>query len=252
MTLRYYKLLHKSLIHHGFEYKLGLNIDIVPFNPSDNCLGGGLYFFNEYQLLRWNKYIKDIYYISEVDLPVDAKIYHEEGKSKADKIILKNLEIFDEGNLEKYVNLNLNKNKCLEVVRQNVHVLEYVKNQPLEICLKVVRQNAYALKYVKNQTDKICLEAVKQNGLVLEYVKNQTVAICLEAVRQNGNALRYVKNQTEDICLEAVKEYGSALKYVKTQTGEICLEAVKQHRYALKCVNEEYLVICINELTKYI
>src|SRR5574344_635628 len=95
---------------------------------------------------------------------------------------------------------------CLEAVKQNGYVLEYVKEQTPEICLEAVKQNGHALEYVKEQTPEICLEAVKQNGYALEYVKEQTHEICLEAIKDNGLALRWVKNQTP-LIIHYLKKY---------------------------------------------
>jgi len=40
----FYKLLNENLIHFGYKYVDGLNIDINKFNPTNECMKGGLYF----------------------------------------------------------------------------------------------------------------------------------------------------------------------------------------------------------------
>ena len=134
---------------------------------------------------------------------------------------------------------------CLEAVKKDWRVLQYINNQTTDICLEAVKQDGWDLKYVKEQTEDICLEAVRENGMVLMYVKNQTKNICLEAVRENGYALELVKEQSEDICIKAVNQNPMALIYVKNQTNDICLEAVKQNGLALKHVREQTPEICM-------
>ena len=46
---RLYKFTNKDEYHHGLPYHDGVNIDIVPFNPSGECSSGGMYFFDESQ-----------------------------------------------------------------------------------------------------------------------------------------------------------------------------------------------------------
>ena len=51
------KCLNNELKHFDFHYKIGLNEDIIPFNPSGSCKLGGLYFTtNEHISKFWTKY----------------------------------------------------------------------------------------------------------------------------------------------------------------------------------------------------
>ena len=36
-------------------------------------------------------------------------------------------------------------------------------------CLEAVKQDGLVLQFIKNQTPEICLEAVKQNGMALQF-----------------------------------------------------------------------------------
>ena len=82
----YYKILPQNLKCKGFQYKEGLNIDSKEITPyrCDN----GLHFSDEKHILGFCDYGS---MIAEVELPEDAIVYHFDNKSKADKIILKNL-----------------------------------------------------------------------------------------------------------------------------------------------------------------
>ena len=233
------RLTNENENHNGFQYKTGLNIDIITFNPIGECNPGGLYFcefLNFPSFLEYNnKICKNI---RKVKIPDDARIYIENNKYKTNKFILEEAkDIYSDSDL------------CLKVVKHNGIVLNCVKEQTYEICLEAVKQNGLALQYVKEQTREICLEAVKQNGLALQYVKEQTREICLEAVKQNGFALDYVKEQTLEICLEAVKENGYSLYYVKEQTREICLTASK-HISLILCKRKWLFIILCKRTNK--
>jgi hypothetical protein len=85
--VKYYKILDENECHNGLQYKTGLNIDPIPFNPSGECQPGGMYFTREFILyfLNWGVWIR------EVTLPPDAQVYKDPfsvDKWKADKIIL--------------------------------------------------------------------------------------------------------------------------------------------------------------------
>ena len=83
---KYYKILPKDLICKGFQYQEGLNIDTKKITPykCDN----GLHFADAEDIFDFYSYGP---IIAEVEIPEDAIVYHFDNKSKADKIILKNL-----------------------------------------------------------------------------------------------------------------------------------------------------------------
>jgi len=222
----YVKILNQRMNHHGFQYKEGLNVDTVPFNPSGDCEPGGLYYSTAEHICKFSAYGCSI---ADVIVPEDSQVYQNGTKFKADKIILSNIR-----SMEMYID-SLPYEKQLNAVKQTGRLLQFVSIQTSEICLEAVKQNGIALSYVKEQTDEICMVAVKQNGMALLYVNNQTPEICLEAVRQNGISLLNVKEQTVEICMEAVRQNGCALEFVKEQTPELCMETVKQNGRVKKC-----------------
>ena len=81
----FYKVLTKYCIHFDFQYKHGLNIDTLPFNPRGECSKGGLYFVSIHNLYMW---LNLGCYIARVTIPDDASIYTEENTFKADKLVL--------------------------------------------------------------------------------------------------------------------------------------------------------------------
>jgi len=85
--MKYYKILNEYEKHNGLQYKTGLIVDPVSFNPSGDCLPGGIYFSRE-DILAFLDYGP---WLREVILPDDAKVYQNPGvpiKWKADRVIL--------------------------------------------------------------------------------------------------------------------------------------------------------------------
>lgn len=244
MSNRCFKLCRKNLVHHGFQYKEGLNVDHVPFNPKGQCRPGGLYFFVGIQILNWKKYVLDTHWIFDVEIPDDAQVYHEDGKSKADKIILLNKRPFD---FKQVIALF----DPYEAIAFNPEVLTEL-DQTEELCMAAIQKCPDLIQSVHNQTEKICLEAVKRNPSKLAYVRNRTEKVCLEAVRQNGMLLYYLwdHEKTPKVCLEAIKQNGRALMYVKDQTVEICIRAVMSYSGAIAYVYHELVDDVRKELTK--
>lgn len=83
--VKFYKLTFEDEIHNGYQFKDGLNIDNIPFSPEGSCQPGGIYFTEDKHFDHWN--FSHTYY-REVMIPNDAKVYVEDAKFKADKIIL--------------------------------------------------------------------------------------------------------------------------------------------------------------------
>ena len=85
--MKFYKYTNPEEVHHGLKYHTGLNIDILPFNPSGNCTPGGIYFARE-DILAFVDYPG---WIREVRLPKGETIYKNPCKPekwKAHRVIL--------------------------------------------------------------------------------------------------------------------------------------------------------------------
>ena len=83
---RYYKILPENLICRDFQYQEGLNIDTNTID-EDEC-SYGLHFADAEHILSFYNYG---FVIAEVEIPEDAIMYHFDDKSKADRVILKNI-----------------------------------------------------------------------------------------------------------------------------------------------------------------
>ena len=180
-TNKFVKLTNELENHNNYQFKTGLNVDSIPFNPLGECQPGGIYFCSFKKIPMWLYYTnKPMVYVRLVTIPDDAFVWIEEDKFKADRMILSK--------------------------RQKIADLEEWKDE--SYCLEAVKQHYMALQYVIEQTPELCLAAVRKNGCALGYVKQQTLELCLEAVKQNGMALRYVIEQTPEIKLAAFNQLG--------------------------------------------
>ena len=86
--MKYYKILRSDMIHHGFVYKEGLNIDTEPFDETPDCCGG-LFFSDAQNVLSFCDY-GDL--IAEVEVPNGEKIIPVKDKYKSHAIVLKNIK----------------------------------------------------------------------------------------------------------------------------------------------------------------
>lgn len=86
--MKYFKVMNQAEYHHELQYKTGLNIDPIPFNPHGKCNPGGIYFCEAKHVFRFLDYAGTDGWIREVTIPDDAQIYHEVYKVKADRVIL--------------------------------------------------------------------------------------------------------------------------------------------------------------------
>jgi flagellar biosynthesis/type III secretory pathway chaperone len=216
---KFYKFLKNDLKHYDFQYELGLNIDTKPFNPNNTCSEGGLYFCEESKChMYWMSYGNKLAFI---EIPNDARVYIENDKFKADKLVITEVSDFKD----------VSDGFWISILSKDGNALKYVKEQTYEIYKLAVQQDGYSLEYVEEQTEEICKLAVQQDGYSLEYVREQfkTEEICKLAVQQNGYALQYVKEQTEELCKLAVQQNGNVLYYVKEQTHDICKLAVSHN-----------------------
>ena len=251
---KFVKLTSETENHNGFQFNDGLNVDTMSFNPFGTCLAGGIYFTDIQKAYMWFKYNASVMkYFRDVTIPDDARVYIEENKFKADKMLLGPRNVIGQDIIKQVIELNgfylqyvkeQTNEMCILAVQRYGSALQYVNEQTEYICKLAVQQDGSTLKYVKEQTHEICILAIQQYCHALKYVKIQTPEICILAVQQNGYALRHIQEQTEELCILAVQKCGLALEYVETQTDNICKLAVQQDGLSLEFVNEQTAEIC--------
>lgn len=279
--IKFYRFLNNNLTHYGFKYKIGLNVDVYEFNPDGECQIGGLYFCEESKCYLFCTHYGNK--VALIEIPDDARVWIENDKFKADKLIV--TDIIDFVNMPDTFWINiapncgimlqyvkdlcaLTEDTCVSAVKHYGLALEYVIKQTEEICALAVQQNGLALQFVKDQylTKVICILAVQQNSGALKYVpfefkveevwkhavqqdgfvdpSGSTKAFEKSLLSSNGNALKYVTNQTEELCILAVQQNGLVLRHVINQTEAICKIAVQQNGKLLYYVKEQTNDIC--------
>lgn len=119
----FYKILNEEENHYGMQYKTGLNVDILPFNPTGECTGGGIYFTREdiFAFVQYGVWVR------KVTIPENDEIYEDPGKPKkwkAHRIILgkrrriNDIELIQEL-LDEGANIHIRKEKILRWARHN-------------------------------------------------------------------------------------------------------------------------------------
>jgi hypothetical protein len=140
----FYKFLYNDFTHNNFTYNVGLNIDIKEFNPTGECQKGGLYFCEvDKCFIYYSSYGS---YLAQIDVPADAKVYIEQDKFKADRLIICSITHFD----------NVSSDFWIGLLKYDGLALRFIKEQTEELCKLAIHQNSEALRYVKKQTYEIC------------------------------------------------------------------------------------------------
>ena len=134
-TCKFRKCLNNELTHWNFQYKIGLNEDIILFNPSGSCKSGGLYFTI---IENVNKFLDYGLNIAVIQLCPDAEFY-------IDPIGMK--------------------------FKTNKFIIKEILPQTEELCVLAIQQNGLSLQYVQEQTEELGRLAVQQNGWALQYVQ---------------------------------------------------------------------------------
>jgi hypothetical protein len=255
MAERFIKLLRKDEIHHGLQFKTGLNVDNQPWRPQVDCAPGGIYFCRLNQLHRWLDLYNDVAWCRWVSIPADAEVVDcgNKLKFKANKVILSERvpieeiirEYFDVDKLCKLKPLaaafmDPADPKCIEAVRNDPtgNVFRALRRQTPEICLVAVSRNLNLLQYVRVQTPEVCRAAVKQSAYALFWVREPTQELCTMAMENDANAIYYTPPQfkTPELCMSAVQRQPLLLRCIENQTFDLCMAAVSRDGYALQFV----------------
>ena len=85
--MNFYKITNEEENHNGLQYKTGLNVDPLPWNPSGSCESGGIYFSREDILA----FMHCGPWIRKINIPRETEVYEDPDKPKkwkAHKVIL--------------------------------------------------------------------------------------------------------------------------------------------------------------------
>ena len=177
----YFKLLNKIENHNGFQFKTGLNVDIIPFNYNRDmiCVPGGIYFSKSQDIFEWID--STSYWIREVVIPDDANVIEFNNKLRADKVILKErMLLFKIKTLDYFIkqgaNIHAYNEYILRLAARNGHleIVKYLVEQGADIhadndcALQWAAQNDH-LKIVKYLVEHGA-DIHADNDLALRYV----------------------------------------------------------------------------------
>jgi hypothetical protein len=247
---KYYKFLHKDLTHNGFKYKLGLNVDTIPFYTLQPCSAGGLYFTTPENLWRYSHFGS---LIGEVEIPPDAKIHFEDDKAKADKIIIKSIthaKYFFRGirNKETYYKFaeQIIQNDIIpfsEITRKII--ITYYKFALLYINRDIVPFDIYVEIYTNTKSHDVLAfmdndKKLKLSMIFPELVKHVMCVLTLENresfiyefINKHPKYITCIpkRSRTWNILLEAFNEHPATINLMPYDklTYDICLRAIEK------------------------
>jgi hypothetical protein len=229
----FYRITNYGENHNGFQYKTGVNVDTIPFNPTGKCTRSGLYFFSKYQLVHWDSYCLGAYHIREVSFDglEDARIYRENEIYKCDKFRLADRKVFTKY-IPDYFDFS-NRDVYERILKHDKKAHMYIANQTRQYCLDKVREKFSNIKYIKKQTHEICMININNSKInpkmVINTIRKITPELFMAMVKRNGFYVRYFNTDNcPEICIEAVKRTPLAIQYIKNPKTRIA--ALKQHR----------------------
>ena len=245
----YYKILPDNLICRDFQYKEGLNIDTNTIDEYECSYG--LHFADKKHILGFCGYGS---IIAEAEIPEDAIVYHFDDKSKADRIILKNIRplwsvetigaLIREGvDIESYVNrmlCNSTKNGYFDIVEYliehgaDIHASHDCALRWASICgrLDVVK---YLVEHGADihacDDDALCWASENGHLEVVKYLVEQGANIhaCYDYALRNASksgyfdVVKYLVEQGANIHAH----YNYAIWYAGTPEIEAYLKSVK-------------------------
>jgi hypothetical protein len=149
---KFYKIINNDFKHYNFEYKLGLNVDTIPFNPKGTCKPGGLYFSDEKNIQNYFQYGD---YIVELKLLPDAVYYVEDKKYKTNRLYI--CKVVSLINIDKN-NIRASFEKSQGNYTKYLHIMvDRRKERPIEK-MQCYRNDIYGIRNrkVKEQDIKLC------------------------------------------------------------------------------------------------
>lgn len=264
-----YKALSHDWTQYGFRWKLGKNVDPLPWRPEGFCSHGGLYFTTYENLHLYAQEPYDEGFIGQVLVDDDEEVWQEEEKWKAHRVTLLNVvavrdlpakEYYDficpifQHPIEPWQNMVngsvMNMRYVLpedwQVAFDKVGLTKSPEEYDLavkedkEAMLHAVEKNPWIVKFLPRIDAEMAMTAVRCHGETLKYIapELQTEKMCIVAVSRL-RALRYVAQQTDRVCMESVKNNPHSLRYVQNRRTEIIEEAVNRNARVLMYLDAE-------------
>ena len=250
-----YKILHSNMKHYGYRWRLGVNVDPLPWNPKGSCEPGGLYFTTFRNLGQYSQSPYDENLIGRITVDDDEPVWQEHQKWKAHRVTLSDVvAVRDLPDREYYHYISQNfygvKSSCMynkdthdelwnDLLRRNPSIMHYIRPKDWRMCFANVGLTKPQDEYdpsVKEDKEEL-LRAVHQNPWIVKFLPRIDAEMAMTAVRCHGETLKYIapELQTEKMCIVAVSRL-RALRYVAQQTDRVCMESVKNNPHSLRYV----------------
>lgn len=151
-----YKFLPENHIIKDYEFKEGLNVDVLSFFPDSNAPPGDFHFCEESKCyLFWKEHGKCIAFIK---IPDNATVFidKENIKFKSNKITITNI-----------INFSTIDNKFwVDMFQKDYRAFEFIhyENQTKGMCILAVQYNGNMIRFVKPeyQTEDMCILAIRK------------------------------------------------------------------------------------------
>ncbi len=246
---KYFKVLADDLIHHGYKYKLGLNVDTLPFNPNDSCGPGGLYYTTEEQVLSYSDYGS---LIAEVEPMGQTYKDPECDKWKTDQLYVKSIvpiSTWLSGKSRKFQYIMVKRDPSsiryiidpaegvqLVAVKIDGDSIQYIKDPSEAVKLAAVKNKVH-LWHIKNPSEPVQLAMIRRNWYCIRDFENPSEAVQLAAVQQSPDSIMNITNPSEAVQLKAIEIYPGKIQHIKNPSEAVQLKAVEKDPWNLMSID---------------
>jgi len=219
------KMLNKEMLHHGFQYQVGLNVDIHPFDHTRDCAAGGLYFCELRHVKNWD---------SMGELMADVEVP----------------EYINDNVRNEMVHMKLKKKAHAIIIRDPVPFMSHPFWQDAELCTELIRSDARFLMHIprEKQTPVMCDLAVMAMPLMIEYAVYQTEAACKVAIAYDNRLFKFIlpELKTDQFILDLIRADPLVLEHISDRTQAQCDLAVSLNPMALEFTPKHFqsLAMC--------
>jgi hypothetical protein len=194
LGLTWVKVTNEKMMHHDYQYKIGENEDVRDLTMN-NCSRGGLYFCPLDKIINWVNFGNGYHEVTFAD---DERVWVEENKCKAKRIVLGEKVLFIDMPIE----------ICKLAAAQNGCSIRFMseerKNDP-EICKIAAAENGCSIRFMSEERrndPKICRIAAAQNGKSIKFMSDERrndQRICKIAIEQNVRCIQYTSNECKNV-----------------------------------------------------
>lgn len=185
LTDPYVKIIREDMIHRGFKYRLGINIDHRPFNPIGHCKFGGLYFCRRSHAPLFAAHGR---LIVDVVLPPNENVHDEIDKQKAKCIVISNPRRWEDEFSEW--------EKQMAVINNPASIV-FLSNPSLSVQKLAVTEDAHAIQFISRPSEEIQKVAIERDATSIEHIKRPSLSLQVFAITLNPQSIYYIRNPDE-------------------------------------------------------